>query len=129
MNQLAPLTRSPSELYYARYDEIKKYFPENFFDKSEEDMIKDYDSRITIPHLIFLGLDESRKGDGLNWKIYSGVPYFALDVTPKGTEDQQGNAKDVISSMEAKGLSFYQSRVVMTLSADEGERDKSTLRL
>lgn len=92
-------------------------------------MIKDYDSRITIPHLIFLGLDESRKGDGLNWKIYSGVPYFALDVTPKGTEDQQANAKDVISSMEAKGLSFYQSRVVMTLSADEGERDKSTLRL
>lgn len=83
-------------------------------------MIKDYDSRVTLPHLIFLGLDESRKGDGLTWKIYSGAPYFALDVTPKGSEEQQVNAKDVISSMEAKGMSFYQTRVVMTFSADEG---------
>ena len=120
MNNLAPLTKSPSELYYARYEEIKKYIPENFFDKSEEDMIKDYDSRITLPHLIFLGLDESRKGDGITWKIYSGVPYFALDVTPKGSEDQQAKAKDVIDRMEAKGMTFYQTRVVMSFSADEG---------
>lgn len=120
LNNLAPLTKSPSELHYARYDDIKKYIPEDFFDKSEEDVIRDYDSRITFPHLIFLGLDESRKGDGLNWKIYSGAPYFALDVTPKGSEEQQANAKDVVSHMEAQGMTFYQTRVVMTLSADEG---------
>lgn len=121
LNNLAPLTRSPAELYYARYDEIKKYIPEDFFDKSEDDVVKEYDSRITFPHLIFLGLDESRKGDGINFKIYTGAPYFALDVTPKGSDEQQANAKDVLSSMEEKGLSFYQSRVVMSLSADEGK--------
>lgn len=120
LNQLAPLTKSPSELYCAHYDEIKSYIPEDFFDESEEDMIKGYDSRITIPHLIFLGLDESRKGDGLNWKVYSGAPYFALDVTPKGSEDQQAKAKDLIGNMDAKGTAFYQTRVVMTLSVDEG---------
>lgn len=121
LNNLAPLTRSPSELYYARYDEVQKYVPEDFFDKSEDETIKQYDSRITHPYMIFLGLDESRKGNGLNWKIYSGAPYFALDVTPKGSEEQQTNSKDLISRMEAQGLSFYQSRVVMTFSADEGK--------
>lgn len=94
--------------------------PENFFDKSEEEMIKQFDSRKTSAQLIFLGLDETRKQDGLAWKIYTGAPYFALDVTPKGSEEQQANAKDIISTVVAKGLSFYQSRVVMTFSADEG---------
>lgn len=121
LNNLAPLTRSPSELYCARYDEIKKHVPEDLFDRSEEEVIREYDSRVTYPHLVFLGLDESRKGDGLTWKIYTGAPYFVLDVTPKGSEKQQSNAKDVISAMEAKGMTFFQTRVVMSLSADEGE--------
>lgn len=93
---------------------------EDFFDPSEEDMIKNFDSRKTRPHLIFLGLDESRKADSLKWNIYTGTPCFALDVTPRGSEDQQASAKDIISTMEAKGLDFFKSRVVMTLSADEG---------
>lgn len=120
LKDLAPLTKSPSELYYAKYDEVRKLVPENFFDKSEEEMIKQFDSRKTSAQLIFLGLDETRKQDGLAWKIYTGAPYFALDVTPKGSEEQQANAKDIISTVVAKGLSFYQSRVVMIFSADEG---------
>ncbi|KAF4227521.1 hypothetical protein CNMCM8980_008936 [Aspergillus fumigatiaffinis] len=119
LKDLAPLTKSPSELYYAKYDEVRKLVPEDSFDKSEEEMIKQFDSRKTSAQLIFLGLDETRKQDGLAWKIYTGAPCFALDVTPKGSEEQQAHAKDVISTMEAKGLSFYQSRVVMTFSADE----------
>lgn len=87
-------------------------------------MIKSYDSRKTHPTLIFLGLDESRKEEGMTWKIYSGMPYFAVDVTPKGSEEQQTAAKDVISVMEAKGLSFFQARVVMSFSADEGTKTR-----
>jgi NAD+ diphosphatase len=34
------------------------------------------------------------------WKIYSGTPYFAVDVTPKGSEEQQTAAKDVIGAMD-----------------------------
>lgn len=121
-NNLAPLTSNQSALHYARYDEIKKYVPGDFFDKSEEEAIRDYDSRITFPHLIFLGLDETRKGDGFSWKIYSGVPYFALDVTPRGSDEQQANAKEVVRYMEAKGMSFNRSRIVTELSADEGKK-------
>jgi NAD+ diphosphatase len=120
LKDLAPLTKSPSELYYAQHDEVKKLVPDTIYDKSEEDTIKEFDSRKTSPTLIFLGMDESRKQDGLTWNIYKGAPFFALDVTPKGSEEQQTNTKDLISAMEAKGLSFLQARVVMSLSADEG---------
>ncbi|KAB8219662.1 NUDIX hydrolase domain-like protein [Aspergillus novoparasiticus] len=119
LKDLAPLTKSPSELYYAHYNEVEKLVPETMYDKTEEETIKEYDSRKTTAQLIFLGLDESRKQDGLAWKIYTGAPFFALDVTPKGDEEQQTNSKAVISAMEEKGLSFFQSRVVMTFSADE----------
>lgn len=120
LNNLAPLTRSSCELYYAKYDEVRKLVPQDIFDCSEADIIKKYDSRHTHPNLIFLGLDEGRKDDALAWKIYSGTPYFAVDITPKGPDEQQTAAKDVISAMEAKGLSFFQTRVISTLSADEG---------
>lgn len=120
LKDLAPLTKSPSELYFAQYDEVRNLVPENFYDKPEEDMIKDFDSRKTTANLIFLGVDETRKQDGLAWKIYTGAPFFALDVTPKGCEEQHNGANAVISAMEAKGLSFFQSRVVMSFSADDG---------
>ena len=120
LKDLAPLVKSPAELYLAQYAEVRKLVPEDFFDESEEHMIKNFDSRKTRPHLIFLGLDESKKAGTLSWKIYSGAACFALDVTPNGSEEQQANAKDIISTMEAKGLEFFKSRVVMSLSADEG---------
>jgi NAD+ diphosphatase len=120
LKDLAPLTRSPTELYYAKYDEVRKLVPETIYDKSEEDLIIEHDSRKTEPHLIFLGLDEAQKEDGLNWKIYFGTPYFALDASEKGSEEQQASAKEVLAGFEGKGLSFLQARVAMTFSADEG---------
>ncbi|KAJ5949014.1 Zinc ribbon NADH pyrophosphatase [Penicillium verhagenii] len=120
LNNLAPLTRSPSELYYAKYEELRKLIPQDIFDQPEEEMIKAFDSRKTNPNLIFLGLDESRKEThGFAHKIYSGAPCFAVDVTPKGSEAQQTAAKDIISAMESKGLSFFQARIVTTFSPDE----------
>ncbi|KAJ5851367.1 Zinc ribbon NADH pyrophosphatase [Penicillium soppii] len=120
LNNLAPLTTpSPVQLHYAKYDEIRRLVPQDTFDTPEEDMLKNYDSSKSHATLIFLGLDESRKEGGLAWKIYQGTPYFAVDVTPKGSEEQQTAAKDVISTMEAKGLSFFQTRVHMSFSADE----------
>lgn len=117
---LAPLTRSTSELYLAHYDEIKTLVRPDIYDKTEEDMLKEYDSRKTEPQLIFLGLDEERKKDGLNWKIYTGTPYFALDLSARGSEEQQGHAKSIVEALEAKGAKFLHARVVTTLSADEG---------
>ncbi|KAL5338095.1 NUDIX hydrolase domain-like protein [Aspergillus crustosus] len=119
LKDLAPLTRSPTSLYYAKFDEVRKLVPEAVYETSEEDLIKEHDSRKTEPHLIFLGVDESPQENGFSWKIYSGTPYFALDVSEKGSEEQQANAKEVVSGFEGKGLSFLQARVAMTFSADE----------
>ncbi|RAL09163.1 NAD(+) diphosphatase [Aspergillus homomorphus CBS 101889] len=125
LKDLAPLTKAPAEPYYARYDEIRKLVPDTIYDKSEEEILKEYDSRKTSAAPIFLGLDESRERDGaavatpLTWKIYAGTPYFALDVTPRGSEEQQAQSKAVIEEFEARGLSFLQARVVMSFPANE----------
>ena len=80
-------------------------------------MIKQYNSTITLPLVLFLGLDE-RKKDGFEYGIYKGTPYFAVDVTPKGTVEKE--ATGVIEAMKAKGLSFVEGRMHMSLNAPEG---------
>lgn len=124
LKDLAPLTRSPAELFYAKYKDVQKLVPATIYDKSEEEMIRDYDSRVTVPQLVFLGLHEGET-DGTNtmeWKIYRGRPYFALDVSPRGNEEQQAHAKELVEAMEAQGLSFLKARVHLTLPADQGEQ-------
>ncbi|EEH21896.1 hypothetical protein PABG_04112 [Paracoccidioides brasiliensis Pb03] len=115
-NNLSPLVRNPSEVFYASYDDVKPLIPEDIFDKSEEDVLKEFNSSITIPHLVFLGLDETQSDNGLVYKIYKGTPFFALDVTPRGTIEQ--TAKIIVSTMEARGLSFHKARVLNALPAD-----------
>ncbi|PYH42703.1 NAD(+) diphosphatase [Aspergillus saccharolyticus JOP 1030-1] len=133
LKDLAPLTKAPAEPYYARYDEIRTLVPDTIYDKSEEEILKAYDSRKTVAAPIFLGLDESASsssqqppnggedGEGrLAWKNYAGRPYFALDITPRGSEEQQTLSKKVMEELEAKGLKFLQARVVMSFPANEG---------
>ncbi|PGH04279.1 hypothetical protein GX51_03624 [Blastomyces parvus] len=115
-NELNPLVRSPSEIFYASYSDVKSLIPEDIFDKSEADALKDFNPSITKPVVIFLGLDETQTENALSYKIYRGTPFFALDVTPHGTIEQP--AKDIITTMEAKGLSFFRGRTVTTLPAD-----------
>ncbi|OJJ48525.1 hypothetical protein ASPZODRAFT_1615962 [Penicilliopsis zonata CBS 506.65] len=119
VKDLAPLTRSSAELFYASYEDVRALVPADYFDLSEEEVLKAYDSRKSSAYPIFLGLDESRREAGLTWKNYSGTPVFGLDVTPRGSEEQQARAGEVIAAMEAQGLTFFKSRVVATFSADE----------
>ncbi|KAG0646553.1 putative NADH pyrophosphatase [Hyphodiscus hymeniophilus] len=115
-NDLAPLAKDPSKLAYATHKEVEPLIGENPFKKTEEEMIKEYNSDITLPLVLFLGLDE-RKQEGFEHGIYKGVPYFAIDVTPKGTVEKE--ATGVIEAMKAKGLSFVEGRMHMTLNAPE----------
>ncbi|CAI7652591.1 unnamed protein product [Penicillium bialowiezense] len=119
LNNLAPLTTASTQLHLAKYEDVRPLVPQDTYDTSEDDMLKNFDSRKTQATLIFLGLDEGRKEGGLAFKVYQGTPYFAVDVTPRGSEQQQAAAKEVIGAVEAKGLSFFQARVHMTFSADE----------
>jgi NAD+ diphosphatase len=107
----------PKTAVYASYDEVKDLIGEDPYAKPEADQIKDYNSSVTIPQIIFLGLDEKNK-DGMSYKIYTGAPYFALDITPKGSIEAK--AKKMCDDYEAKGLTFLQGRVHMSFPAPEG---------
>jgi NAD+ diphosphatase len=117
LNDLAPLAKDPSELAYATHKDVKALIGENPFAKTEEEIIKEFNSDITLPLVLFLGLDE-RKTEGFEHGIYKGTPFFAVDVTPKGTVEKE--ATGVIEAMEAKGLSFVQGRMHMSLNTPEG---------
>jgi len=117
LNDLAPMVKDPSNLAYATHAEIKPLIGENPFEKTEEEMIKQYNSSITLPLVLFLGVDEGKK-EGFEHGIYKGKPYFAVDITPQGTIKKE--ATDIIEAAKAKGFDFLQGRVHMNLKAPEG---------
>jgi len=116
-NKLNPLTKNPSELAYASYDEIKTLTGEDPYKKAEEELIKEYNSSTYIPQLVFLGLD-SRRSDGLVYReVYKGAPIFALDVTPKNHLKE--DAENLILQFEAKGFKFAEGRLNLNLKAGQ----------
>lgn len=102
---------------YTTHADVKSLIGDNPFEKNEEDMIKQYNSSITLPLVLFLGIDE-KKPEGFEHGIYKGKPYFAIDVTPKGSVEKE--ATGVIEAMKAKGLMFVEGRMHMSLNAPEG---------
>ncbi|KAH9219308.1 NUDIX hydrolase domain-like protein [Leptodontidium sp. 2 PMI_412] len=115
-NDLAPLAKDPTQLAYVTHKDVKPLIGENPFEKSEEEMIKEYNSAVTLPLVLFLGLDEKKK-DGFEHGIYKGRPFFAVDVTPRGTVEKEANA--VIEAAKATGSTFIEGRMHMTLNAPE----------
>lgn len=119
LNDLAPLATDVTKLAYAKHEDVRVLIGQNPFEKSEEQLVKDYNSAVTMPLVLFLGLDERRR-DGFEHGIYKGQPFFAVDVTPKGTVEKEANA--VIEEMKKTGLTFVEGRIHMTLNAPEGRR-------
>jgi NAD+ diphosphatase len=119
-NKLEPLIKSPSEPVYLKYADIKPIIGEDPFHKTEEDLIKEYNSEIYNPQIIFLGLDERQKGDNVfGYKDrYKGQPYWALDITPQKSAKEAAEA--LIKEVEAKGLNFSKGRMNLSLPAQEG---------
>ncbi|RFU33427.1 hypothetical protein B7463_g2864, partial [Scytalidium lignicola] len=115
LNDLAPLTKDPTQLAYVTHKEVNPLTGENPFAKTEAELIKEYNSSITLPLVLFLGLDE-RVRDGFEYDGHRGQPYFAIDVTPKGTIETQANK--IIEEVKARGLTFLTGRG-MTLTAPE----------
>jgi hypothetical protein len=116
---LSPLVKAPSEISYASHNDLKSLIPTNPFEKSEEDIIKEFDSRKKIPQLVFLGLDESVK-DGLSYKNYTGAPHFAVDITPVAPYEEAANG--VIAEMEKRGSTFVEGMRAMGFPADVGKQ-------
>ena len=101
---------------YASYQDVQPLIGEDPYSKPEDQLISEYNSTITIPQLLFLGLDENKNTD-FQYKIYRGSPYFALDVTPKGTISAQ--AEKLVESMKSRNLQFVEGRMHMSLPAPQ----------
>lgn len=122
---LAPLITPARRLYLAKHAEVEALVPATAFDKSEEEAIRDYDSGVTRPDLIFLGVDEHAAPDApeeplLEWKTYRGRPFFALDVSERGDETQRTGAAELVKTLEAQGVTPWLSRHHTDFSPDEG---------
>ncbi|KAI9847962.1 MAG: NADH pyrophosphatase [Sclerophora amabilis] len=113
---LAPLVHDPTRLARVSYTDVKPLIGANPYAKSEEQLIAEYDSTRIIPQLVFLGLDE-KHAQGLEWNIYQGAPYFALDVTPKGSVENEANG--VIAELQQRGLTFLEGRMHLSLPAQD----------
>ena len=123
-NNLQPLTKDPKKLAYVSHADVQSLIGKDPYDKSEDDVIKQYNSETSIPQMIFLGLDERNK-DGLVYKeLYKGAPLFAVDVTPKGSYIEIANK--IISDLESRGYSFAKGRV-MDIEASEGTHQVSII--
>ncbi|MCJ1441082.1 MAG: NADH pyrophosphatase [Stictis urceolatum] len=118
LNSLAPLAHSPTSLAYSPFSDISPLLTPDPFSKSEEEHISSFNSTQTTPQLIFLGVDESDSTTPIfSWNIYSGKPFFALDVTPKGT--LKDACETLIKSKEDDGLTFLQGRAHMSFPASQ----------
>ncbi|KAI9758430.1 MAG: hypothetical protein M4579_003059 [Chaenotheca gracillima] len=115
-NKLAPLGHDPTKLYFASFNDVKPLIGSDPYSKAEEQLISEYNSTVTIPQLVFLGIDEQHE-EGLEHKTYKGAPCFALDVTPKGTIEKEANS--VIDALEERGLKFIEGRLHMSLPAGD----------
>lgn len=114
--------KSGTELARCSFADVEPIIGENPFDKSEDDLIAQYNSSLYIPQVIFLGLEERK--EGFVYKDhYKGQPWFAVDVTPQ--ESVKEKAEELIQKMKEQGLDFSKGRMHLNLPPEEGMQDLS----
>ncbi|KAF3065154.1 putative NADH pyrophosphatase [Daldinia childiae] len=115
LDNLSPLAKDYANLSYVTRDIVVPLTGEEPFKESEQEQLKDFNSAITQPVVLFLGIDE--KKPDFQYRDYKGKPYFAVDVTPKGTIEAK--AKSIVDIVKANGVSFIDGRRLLTLNAPE----------
>lgn len=116
-SNLSPLAKDPTQLAYVERTDVEPLTGLEPFKKTEQEWTSEYNSDVTFPVILFLGIDEKNKTD-FEWKDYKGAPYFAVDVTPKGSIAE--TAKSVVEAVKAKsGASFLEGTRHLSLNAPE----------
>jgi NAD+ diphosphatase len=120
MDNLGPLAKDPSALAYVGREDVIPLTGAEPFRQTEEEQIKAFNSAVTQPLVLFLGLDEKQR-TGFEFKEYKGSPLFAVDVTPKGSVADA--ARGVLEAVKAKtGLTTLPGASrMMSLKAPEGQ--------
>lgn len=121
LNNLNPLVKSATELALLKFDDVKPLVGEDLFALSEEDEIKQFDSKKSRALVVFLGIGE---GEGETFEStehgsVKGQPYFAVDVTPKGSIADTANA--LLKKEEDAGNSFQTNPRSLSLHAEAGK--------
>lgn len=126
LNELAPLVdETQKRLGYVSYADVKGLAGPDPFEKTEEEMIKNFSSDEEKPLILLLGIDEGNKlhlpstSEPFAYKGHTGRPYFAVDVSPKGK--LAAEAGKVVEAVKAKGFSFSANQRQMNLVYGEGE--------
>ncbi|KAK4200474.1 putative peroxisomal NADH pyrophosphatase [Triangularia verruculosa] len=97
MDNLAPLisTENTSQLAFVSLPEIVDTLGNTVFEKTEEELIKEFNSEDREQIVVFLGVDEKgvlsghgRSEEKFRYKEFEGVPYFAVDVTKWENKEQ-----------------------------------------
>ncbi|KAI1457194.1 NUDIX hydrolase domain-like protein [Annulohypoxylon moriforme] len=115
LNNLSPLAKDAANLSYVNRDVVIPLTGEEPFKTSEEEQVKGFNSDVTQSVILFLGIDE--KKTGFEYREYKGKPYFAVDVTPKGTITEK--ATSIIDIVKTNGVSFIDGRRLLSLNAPE----------
>lgn len=126
MNNLNPLTKDDSHLAFVSRADVEPVTGSDPFGKPEEELIKEFNSDKTQPLILFLGVDDrgllpsnGTEQGTFKFKEYHGNPYFAVDITPRGTLTDAANS--IIAALGAEGLKFRDnSPRRMDLPAPEG---------
>ncbi|CAK7267139.1 NADH pyrophosphatase [Sporothrix epigloea] len=134
VDNLAPLVHDskPPRLAWSTRADISSVIGSNPFKSTEEEVIKSYNSNLEpSPIVLFLGLDENEKfsvsagteaaeaESAFTFNSFTGSPYFAVDVTPRGTGAVAEKARTLIEASKAKGFIFFGNARSMSLSAPE----------
>lgn len=123
LHNLAPLVADKRTLALLTYDDVKPLIGTDLYSVSDADAIKQFDSTVRRPQVIFLGTLESGDQDPeFETEKHGGVrgqPFFAVDVTPKG--DYADAATALLKQQEEKGMKLQTDSRSMTLHAEAGE--------
>lgn len=126
-NELQPLveTGQPAgqgSLAWVRYDDVKAIVGDDPFATTEKEQIEAFNSERYIPQMVFLGIDEAagKGGDALSYtttkNTYTGVPHFAVDVTPRKSVKEA--CEKLIEEQQGKGRKFAGGRVMDVVASD-----------
>ncbi|KAJ9154889.1 NUDIX domain-containing protein [Pleurostoma richardsiae] len=124
LNDLAPLVDSSQrKLAYVTSADVSSFTGPDPFEKAEADMIKDFNSEVSHPLILLLGVDDANKipsrdpGPPFQYKDYKGRPFFAIDITPRGVSADVSNS--IIDALKEKGFSFNTNTRNLSLGAAE----------
>lgn len=123
LNELNLLALDKKTPAYFTFKEVESVIGSEPFALTEDEAIQSFDSAKTKPLIVFLGmLEEGNESDKIASSDHGdiqGHPYFAIDITPKGTHVEK--ATSFLAEQEKKGISADKNPRAMSQSPDAGK--------